>query len=280
MASLITGIDHLLIHSGNLERDAADYESLLGATATLKTGAAGVRTATLEAGNLSLVLRESGTLRGLGALCFAVNDSTRFERRLGRLGMGLRDAAAGSSQATPGETRLETTARWLRSEDTRGLSVGFVERRQAAHPLQPRRVSGLDHLVIASGDAEGTAFLLGARLGLDLRMDLTNEAWGARLLFFRCGDLIVEVFQALDAQGNAEAPAEARELPREEDSFYGLSWRTRDAAAANTALAQQGFDVSPLRQGRKPGTRVFTVRDRTAGVATLMLDQGATATAP
>jgi hypothetical protein len=33
-----------------------------------------------------------------------------------------------------------------------------------------------------------------------------------------------------------------------------------------------GFDVSELRDGRKPGTRVFTVRDGSCGVPTLMIE--------
>jgi acetylornithine deacetylase/succinyl-diaminopimelate desuccinylase-like protein len=36
-------------------------------------------------------------------------------------------------------------------------------------------------------------------------------------------------------------------------------------------LAAAGFDVSEVRQGRKPGTKVFTVRDAPGGVPTLML---------
>jgi hypothetical protein len=32
-----------------------------------------------------------------------------------------------------------------------------------------------------------------------------------------------------------------------------------------------GFDVSEVREGRKPETRVFSVRDGTCGVPTLVL---------
>jgi len=33
-----------------------------------------------------------------------------------------------------------------------------------------------------------------------------------------------------------------------------------------------GLDVAEVRLGRKPGTRVFTVRDKTCGVPTLVLE--------
>ena len=133
-------------------------------------------------------------------------------------------------------------------------------------------VSGLDHLVITSADGTATGFLLGAQLGLDMRMDMQRPEWGARLMFFRCGDLIIEVMQSLDAGRAAKTGAAAEEQEGDrQDEFYGLSWRVRDLAAAHKQLQDSGFELSPLRKGRKPGTEVCSVRSRTAGVATLLL---------
>lgn len=70
----------------------------------------------------------------------------------------------------------------------------------------------------------------------------------------------MEVFQQLKDNDQAE-----------HDSFYGLSWRVPHAAQTQQRLADSGFDVSEVRKGRKPGTEVLTVRDRTSGVATLLL---------
>ena len=56
------------------------------------------------------------------------------------------------------------------------------------------------------------------------------------------------------------------------DRLWGLSWRVRDADAARARLLAAGFDVSPVRKGRRPGTRVLTVRDGTHGVPTLFLE--------
>ena len=116
---------------------------------------------------------------------------------------------------------------------------------------------GLDHVVIRSPDMERAAALYGARLGLDMRLD--REVRGHRLMFFRCGDAVVEI---------AHDPA------RETDLLWGLSWRVANADSARTRLNNVGFDVSDVRQGMKPGTRVFTLRDSTCGVPTLMIEQG------
>jgi len=55
------------------------------------------------------------------------------------------------------------------------------------------------------------------------------------------------------------------------DHFGGLAWRVTDPDAARARIAAAGFDVSEVRSGRKPGTKVFTVRDAPGGAPTLML---------
>ena len=42
----------------------------------------------------------------------------------------------------------------------------------------------------------------------------------------------------------------------------------------NVAGFAEGLDVSEVRPGRKPGTRVATVRERTLGTPTLLIEQG------
>src|SRR5262249_61916020 len=107
----------------------------------------------------------------------------------------------------------------------------------------PAVVTGLDHVVIRTADPERAAALYGARLGLELRLDRSNPAWGTRLMFFRCGDLIVEIAHDL-AGGISGAP----------DQLWGLSWRVPDAESARQRLEAAGVDVSELRAGRQPGT--------------------------
>ena len=55
------------------------------------------------------------------------------------------------------------------------------------------------------------------------------------------------------------------------DRLTGLAWRVADPDAARARIAAAGFDASPVRTGRKPGTRVFTVRTGVVGAPTLII---------
>jgi catechol 2,3-dioxygenase-like lactoylglutathione lyase family enzyme len=153
----------------------------------------------------------------------------------------------------------------LDADATFGVPITLIEYagKQATQPIAhpDGAVTGLDHVVIRTTHPNRAAALYGARLGLDMRLDRTEPRWGARLMFFRCGDLIVEVVHNLN-----EEPSDAP------DKLWGLSWRVANADAAHARLKSSGFDVSEIRTGRKPGTRVFTVRNNTLGVPTLMVE--------
>ena len=79
-------------------------------------------------------------------------------------------------------------------------------------------------------------------------------------LLFRAGDLIVEVVHNL-----RDEPSDTP------DKLWGLSWRVQNIEAAHARLKANAFDISEIRPGRKPGTRVFTVRNNTLGVPTLIV---------
>jgi hypothetical protein len=83
-------------------------------------------------------------------------------------------------------------------------------------------------------------------------------------MFFRCGDLIVEVVRGPMTAAGPKC-----------DKLWGLSWRVADIDATHARLAAAGLNVSEVRPGRKPGTRVMTVRDGTCGVQTLLLERAA-----
>jgi catechol 2,3-dioxygenase-like lactoylglutathione lyase family enzyme len=114
--------------------------------------------------------------------------------------------------------------------------------------------------VVRTRDADAAIALYGGALGLRLALDRSFPAWGVRLLFFRVGGVTVELAASLAEQ----APGA--------DRLWGFSWRVPDADAVRARLAAAGFDVSEVRPGRKPGTRVLTVRAPTHGVATLLLE--------
>jgi catechol 2,3-dioxygenase-like lactoylglutathione lyase family enzyme len=156
----------------------------------------------------------------------------------------------------PGRTERATI---FRPETTGGIMVALM-----GFPRLPSQakgpIAGLDHVVVRTANIDRAVATFGGRLGLDLRLDRANEAWGARQLFFRVGDGILE-FGASLKHPPSDAP----------DSYGGLAWRVADPPAAAAGIAAAGFDVSEVRPGRKPGTHVFTVRDAPAGVPTIML---------
>ncbi len=100
----------------------------------------------------------------------------------------------------------------------------------------------------------------GGRLGLDLRLDRSNPKWNARLLFFRCDDLVIEISHDLKT-GVSDGP----------DRLWGLSWRVPEVAAAHARMKAAGIELSDVRDGRRPGTQVFTVQSHTANVPTLII---------
>jgi catechol 2,3-dioxygenase-like lactoylglutathione lyase family enzyme len=145
------------------------------------------------------------------------------------------------------------------------LEIAEERPRSAATSAAP--IVGLDHVVVSTGDVERAAALYGARLGLDMALDRSHPDWG-HLMFFRCGDLIVEVVRRRDA--GTEQTAE-----QTHDQLWGLSWRVEDIDATRARLVGAGIDVSEVRAGRKPGTRVMSVRNGTCGIATLLLERTA-----
>ena len=284
---MITRLDHVVIAVRDLDAGVAAYETLLGRAPSWRTGAhgGGAEIAAFGLANVALeIMAPSGSgsmaerLRavldaqgeGLASIAFAVDDVERAHRRLQRVALDPEPITSGESV-----DRLTGGRRsWRRTRASTGATHGvriFVMEQRPPPPSawlagDPAAVAGLDHVVIRTPDPERAAALYGARLGLDLRLDRSNPEWGARLMFFRCGDLIVEVAHDLKA-GVSSGP----------DRVRGLSWRVPDVGSARDRLRAAGLDVSEARPGRKPGTRVFTVRDRTCGVPTLMLEPGSDA---
>lgn len=273
---ILHGLDHVVVAVRDLETAVATYRTLLGRTPAWRAEAHGggatiaifaLANVAVElmapagrgpaADRLTAVLDAQG--EGLASLAFATGDIDRAHRRLARLGLEPEPIAEGVSvEAGTGARRA-----WRRTHGVR-LFVLQQAPLPPSSPLapEPAAVSGLDHVVIRTPDPERATALYGARLALDMRLDRSNEAWGARLLFFRCGDLIVEVAHDLNA-GVGAGP----------DRLWGLSWRVPDAQATRARLAAAGLDVSEVRAGRKPGTRVLTLRDGSCGVPTLLLEK-------
>jgi catechol 2,3-dioxygenase-like lactoylglutathione lyase family enzyme len=275
---MITGLDHIVLLANDLATPMRAYETLLGQKPAWRASSDGVETAIFTLANMSLeIMAPSGDgttakrVRArlaeqgecLASLCFRVTAIDKFQRRLKRLGLAPEDVAqSGSTNTSDGATLT-----WQRTrtavEATLGVRLFFLEmaaERPQSQAVAAAPIVGLDHVVIATEEPERAAALYGARLGLDMTLDLARPDWGARLMFFRCGDLVVEIVHRLN---------EAKSGDR--DRLWGLSWRTADLEATRARLASAGLDVSETRTGRRPGTRVFTVHTGALGVPTLII---------
>jgi catechol 2,3-dioxygenase-like lactoylglutathione lyase family enzyme len=201
---------------------------------------------------------------GLASLAVRVDDISRAHRRLERVGLQPEPIVDGQSANALDGTSLSWQRTRTAAEATNGVRL-FALQLQAERPrsqaVGAAPVTGLDHVVISTAQPDKAIALYGAKLGLEMIRDLSRPDWNARLMFFRCGDLIFEVMQRLD-----------RPVSDKPDRLWGLSWRVADADAARERLAASGIDVSEVRIGRLPGTRVFTARNGTCGVPTLLVE--------
>jgi len=249
---MIQGLDCVSLRVASPADAVATYASLLGQGPLVPPG----RT-TLQVANarVEFVARNAGTDEGLAGLAFAVDDLAKAKHLLERRAMRVLLADADR----PGSGPLHVA-----TDSTHGVPISLIEGAPKAvatvSASGAAAVSGLDHIVIRTPDPERSVGLYAGRLGLSLRLDRSEPSWGARLLFFRCGDLVIEVAHDLKA-GAGDGP----------DTLWGLSWRVPDIAAAHARLENAGVGVSEIRLGRRPGTKVFTVRGHTCGVPTIMV---------
>ena len=230
---MIDALDHL-----TLAGSAAAYETLLGRRAV---------DGRLQTRNVGLTFGSGGA--ALSSMAFATASLDKAARLLERRGI-----------ATTRGSRLE-----LATAASHGVPIAMVERSDlpAASPAtadEASAISELDHVVVRTPNPERAIAFYAGRLGLSLRLDRSNPEWGARLLFFRCGDLVVEIAHDLK-KGVSDGP----------DHLWGLSWRAPDIDKANARLKAAGVDVSDVRTGRRPGTQVFSVSSHTEGVPTIVI---------
>lgn len=248
---MITGIDHIIVTAEDALRAAADYQAVLGGAAAPGGTTGTAVAARLQLENLALVF-QAGSPQASEApeqlkLVLATADAAAAARRLGRRGI------AGASNQPGGVFDLDISA-------THGVGIGVTTARAATAPDKLHDIMGLDHVVIRTPDPERAVALYGGRLGLDLRLDRSNAELGSRMLFFVCGGLVVEVTHDLRKGVGSGA-----------DRVWGLAWRARDIDRAHARMRSHGVDVSEMRAGRRPATRVFTVKSHTAGVPTLVI---------
>jgi catechol 2,3-dioxygenase-like lactoylglutathione lyase family enzyme len=278
---VITGLDHVVVLVGDIAAGAAAYQTLFARAPAWRNSGDGADRVLFTLDNMTLELMSpsgdgaaadriraviAAQGEGLASICFRTADIAKMHRRLDRLTLKPEPVAeAESRDATTGATLSWKRTR-AATDATRGVRLFFLELAKE-RPLSVRTtaasITALDHVVISTADPERAAALYGARLGLDMALDRSHPDWG-RLMFFRCGDLIVEIVQRPGKDGTAD---------KAHDRLWGLSWRVADLDATRARLVPAGVDVSDVRAGRKPGTRVLTVRNGTCGIPTLLVER-------
>ncbi len=276
---MITGLDHIVVLLTDIRQGVAAYETLLGRLPAWQSEGDGAERVLFTLDNMTLELMAphgysvaADRIRkvidiwgeGLASICFATSDIARMYRRLDRVALKPDPIAEVESR----DSVTGATLRWKRTrattELTRGVRMFFLElegERPRSVETSPSAVLGLDHVVISTEDPERAAALYGARLGLDMALDRSHQEWG-QLMFFRCGDLIVEIVRRPVAGGD-----------QAHDKLWGLSWRVADIEATRARLLEAGVEVTDVRNGRKPGTRVASVRSGACGIQTLLLER-------
>lgn len=274
-------LDHTYLAVADLEAAVAAYDRIFGRCPALWTQVEGARCAYYVFPDFTLRLvtpQGPGPLgdlvrqkladdgEGLFDLGFRVDDLETWRRRLGRLSLDPDPLTDLSVSGESGGPHLAWTQTALPREVGHGVGLTFVKPKTPcpkSKVIAEAPMIGLDLVVLSTPEPDRAAALYGARLGLPMVLDRRPPAeGGSRLMQFSCDTLMLEV-----THNPQTHPAGSP------DRVWGISWEVADADATRARLAGAGFNVSEVKIGAKPGTRVFTLRNGACGVPTLVMQR-------
>ncbi|MFK7731679.1 MAG: VOC family protein [Pseudomonadales bacterium] len=146
--------------------------------------------------------------------------------------------------------------------DCRGLDIQLAEQAPINVVRTDSSLPGIqtvDHVVLRTANANDCIRLFRDDLGARLALDQTVEEWGGRMLFFREGGMTLEVIE------------ESSKRPKQ-DFFWGICYRCGDIETTHENLVSRGVSMTEIREGRKPGTRVATIKSHVGGIPSLLLE--------
>ncbi len=282
-------VDHVLVAVNDLEAVTRDYEVLTGRTVSLRGSHPDYGTANaifqLENTYIELIspvaegpfaqqlrthLDEKGD--GLFGITFGTDNAQVTSEEWQQQGLRATAPQPGEGHGPDGSVRQWRNV-YVPSEDVLGLFLFAIEHvsdastRPIAAPQGPENATfhAVDHVVVNTPDGDKAISVFGDKMGIRLALDRDARQWGARMMFFRIGGITLEVIQRY---GDDKAPAMPLDAP---SVYWGMAFRAHDVAAAQARLASAGVNVSEVRKGRKPGTLVATVRDKSGGVPMLIV---------
>jgi catechol 2,3-dioxygenase-like lactoylglutathione lyase family enzyme len=117
----------------------------------------------------------------------------------------------------------------------------------------PNGATAIDHVVVLCPDLARTVAAVSA-LGLSPRGERDSDTYGApmRQVFFRLGEVILELVGSPDAPGEGDA------------GFFGLAFTVADLDAAAALL---GEHLGEAKEAVQPGRRIATLRHRDLGMS-------------
>jgi len=75
-------------------------------------------------------------------------------------------------------------------------------------------------------------------------------------MFFRIGGVTIEIVEDTKIDKN---------------SYSGIGWHCDSISLNHKRLSKRGFNISPIRKGRKEGTLVSTIKDAPLSVPTIII---------
>lgn len=283
-------LDHVVIAVRDLDAATADYTLLLGREPSWRGEhpSYGTRNTLFRIDNMYVELLGLGARKrggwagelsrrleqgeGLYMLALGTPDVNATVREMRDAGLEVQDPRDGSGvdQISGAERRWRNAMVPLKASN--GVRIFFIEHRSppealpAAAPVaeEGAYVKRMDHAVVLSADMEMTRQLWGNMVGARLALDRSFPERNTRILFFRLGDITIEV------SGGAQQTEEGMGKP---DRLWGIAWGVDSLAKTCERLQAAGVDISGPRTGIKPGTLVATAKgEHVHGVATLLIE--------
>ena len=275
-----TSVDHLIIAVRDLAAATADYGLLLGRAPSWRGAHPDYGTANtlfkldntyiellapqgegMAADIVNSILDKKGDC--LGGLVFGTEDANNFIAHARTQGLEASDPIPGHGiDEQTGAERGWHNIFWDPAA-ARGIFSFCIQHESGsvlreATPLAQGEIAGVDHVVVNTRSAEAAKTFYGQQLGIRLALEQDVPEWGGTQLFFRASSMSIEII--------------ASEKATEQDELWGLALKTRDLEATHTRLNKSQVEVSDIRDGRKPGTRVCTAKSHTLGVPTLLIE--------